>query len=233
MTSPQIPTRPPEFADEAADPSAVARENVPAPGSSTRNIAYAKRKTHFWLRWAHVYTSMVALVITLFFGVTGLTLNHPDWTFGDAVTTENTKGTLPVTTRLDGEVEFLLVSEFLRATHDVKGAVTNFAVEDGEGTISYKNPGYGAEVFFDTGTLEYRLTVQQQGFLAVMNDLHKGRDSGPTWRWVIDISAGFLVLISLTGLGIQLFLRKRRLRALSLSVLGGAVSLFLIWFAIQ
>ncbi len=36
-----------------------------------------KRNTHRWARWIHVYTSMVALVVVLFFGITGITLNHP------------------------------------------------------------------------------------------------------------------------------------------------------------
>lgn len=44
----------------------------------------ARRTTQRVARWLHVYTSMIALFIVLFFGVTGITLNHPDWTFGDA-----------------------------------------------------------------------------------------------------------------------------------------------------
>ena len=34
------------------------------------------------MRWIHVYTSMISLLIVLFFGLTGITLNHPKWTFG-------------------------------------------------------------------------------------------------------------------------------------------------------
>lgn len=37
------------------------------------------------------------------------------------------------------------------------------------------------------------------GFGAVINDLHKGRDSGDTWQWLIDISAVLLAFVSLTG----------------------------------
>ena len=56
-----------------------------------------------------------------------------------------------------------------------------------------------------------------------MNDLHKGRDTSAAWKWVIDVSAGFLVVISLTGIGMQLFLRKRRTRAL-LFAAGGLIA---------
>ena len=34
-------------------------------------------------RWLHIYLSMFGLAAVLFFSVTGLTLNHPDWFFGN------------------------------------------------------------------------------------------------------------------------------------------------------
>ncbi len=91
----------------------------------------------------------------------------------------------------------------------------------------YKKVGKDIQVL-DVATGDYDLAVTQQGFVAVMNDLHKGRDTGSGWRWVIDVSAGFLVLISVTGLVMQFFLRKRRRSALTVAALGGAVSVALI-----
>lgn len=199
--------------------------------AGTANRPSVKKRTAYWTRWLHVYTSMFALLITLFFGITGITLNHPDWTFGDDVELTTLEGTLPDTVLVDGEIEFLMVSEYLRTVHEVSGEVADFSAIDGQGTISYKAPGYGADVFFDPSTLDYSLTIQQQGFVAVMNDLHKGRDASTSWRWIIDISAGFLVAISITGLGVQIFMRKRRTRALILSGLGGVVAVIFIWSA--
>ena len=63
-----------------------------------------------------------------------------------------------------------------------------------EGTISYKAPGYAADLFFSVQTGDYRLIVEQQGFVGVMNDLHKGRDAPGSWKWIIDISALLLVV---------------------------------------
>ena len=34
------------------------------------------------MRWLHIYLSMFGLAAVLFFSVTGITLNHPDWAFG-------------------------------------------------------------------------------------------------------------------------------------------------------
>ena len=157
---------------------------------------------------------MISLVLVLFFGLTGLTLNHPDWTFGDEATTTTLTGTLDGVTAADGSVDFLAVSEELRSRHGIGAAVADHRVEGTQGSISYRGPGYAADVTFATDTGRYTLVVEQQGFVAVMNDLHKGRDADTSWKWVIDVSAGVLVVISLSGLVLQLYLRRRRRSAL-------------------
>src|SRR5205823_5331679 len=35
------------------------------------------------MRWLHIYLSMFGLAMVLFFSATGVTLNHPDWFFGE------------------------------------------------------------------------------------------------------------------------------------------------------
>ena len=52
------------------------------------------------------------------------------------------------------------------------------------------------------------------GFLAVINDLHKGRDTGPAWSALIDVSAVLMTLISLTGLVLLFYLKLRRVPGL-------------------
>ena len=49
------------------------------------------------------------------------------------------------------------------------------------------------------------------GFAAIVNDLHKGRDTGAGWRAAIDVAAGLLVFISLSGLVLLYFVHKHRL----------------------
>ena len=139
-------------------------------------------------------------------------------------------GTLPDTVRNDaGDVEFLSVSEFLRSEHDVVGEVTNFDQVGNEGSINYTGPAYGASARFDAETLEYDLRVTEENFINAMRDLHTGDDTNAIWSWVIDFSAGFLLFVSFTGLGIQVFLKKRRTKAL-LWLAGGAVLTVVLGF---
>jgi len=47
-----------------------------------------------WMRWLHIYSSMLGLLALLFFAVTGVTLNHADWFFSENEQTEESSGTL-------------------------------------------------------------------------------------------------------------------------------------------
>ncbi len=184
------------------------------------------------MRWLHVYTSMISLIVVLFFGITGLTLNHPSWTLGDATDRATYTGTLPTGFQVNGTVDFLTVSEFVRSKYSVSGEVSGHDLAGNEGSISYRAPGYAADLFFEVDSAAYQLVVEQQGFVGVMNDLHKGRDAPGSWKWVIDISAGLLVLVAVTGLGIQVFQRKRRTRALLFAAGGLVLTIVLLFFAL-
>jgi len=214
---------------ELDDPPDGELESCAAPVGRTSASRRRSAKANRWMRWLHVYTSMISLLVVLFFGITGLTLNHPSWTFGDGVDRSTYSGSLPGEyLAADGDPDFLAISEYARSEYSVGGDVADYGVAGGEGTISYKGPGYAADLFFQVDSGEFDLVVEQQGFVAVMNDLHKGRDTSSTWKWVIDISAIVLVVVAVTGLGIQLFQRKRRTRALVLGGFGGLVTVVLV-----
>ncbi|MCU1394392.1 MAG: peptidase [Ilumatobacteraceae bacterium] len=185
-----------------------------------------------WVRLLHVWTSMISLLVVLFFAATGITLNHPNWTFGLNGSTTVHTGTLPDGWDANGAVDFLKVSEFVRNQYDVKGAVGDYSATSTDGLISFKAPGYAADLVFKVPSGTFTLTIQQQGLLAVMNDIHKGRDTAGSWGWVIDASGGFLVVVALTGLGIQLFQRKRRRSSLIIAGVATVATLVLIYISL-
>jgi hypothetical protein len=189
------------------------------------------RDTLKWARWFHVYSSMIAFLLIFFFGITGITLNHPTWTFGSDIQMSTVEGQLPFSpTFADNTADYLTISEFARSELGVSGSVDSFETTNGTIGITYRNPGYGADLFVDAVDGTYQLNVEQQGWVAVLNDLHKGRDSGSTWSWVIDVSAAFLVVVSLTGLLMQFFLRRRRRSAFISVAVGSIVTVVLtLW----
>ncbi len=180
-------------------------------------------------RWLHIYLSMGSFALVLFFAATGLTLNHPDW-FATRQTTAQRHGiadkAMLRTAGADGADKLGLV-EMLRTREHVHGTVSDVRVDDQQITVSFRSPGYTADAFIDRDTGKYDLTEVNNGIVAVLNDLHKGRDAGKVWSWVIDVSAVLLVLVSLTGLVLIWFVYKRRTSGLVLAGLAAAVCMAL------
>jgi hypothetical protein len=199
--------------------------------------------------WLHIYVSMFGLATVLFFSVTGITLNHPDWFFGNAERRTQSDGQVelrwlhvgPSAPAREGpgdaepdltkEVAKLEVVEHLRKTHGIHGAVADFRVDENECTVSFKGPGYAADAFIDRASGHYNVIQTEHGFVAIINDLHKGRDTGPVWSAVIDLSAVILTVISLTGLVLIFFLKLRRRPGLIVALVGAAVivAICLLW----
>jgi uncharacterized protein len=174
------------------------------------------------MRWLHLYSSMISLLVALFFAATGITLNHPEWIFGTASSEHNFQGTLPSTWRQNGNVDWLVTAETLRAKHGLKGIVSDHRSDDLEASISFRAPAYAADAFIQMKDGSYSLKVVAQGPVAVLNDLHRGRDAGKAWAWLIDLSGGFLLLVAFTGFGLSLFMKKTR-RAAMLTALAGTL----------
>ncbi len=181
-----------------------------------------RRQTSRITRWLHIYLSMISFAIVLFFSVTGITLNHADY-FQAKTTTTQEKGTLKpewVNNKDTNLVAKLNIAEYFRNTFSVKGAVSDFRIDDAQVSIAYKGPGYEADAFIDRQTGAFELSQTRTGFVGFINDLHKGRDTGKIWSWVIDIAAVLMVLISLTGLILLLFIKKKKTSGLILAVVG-------------
>jgi uncharacterized protein len=181
----------------------------------------------------------------LFFSVTGITLNHPDWLFGSAKRSIQSEGRMSVQwlhretsaaqstdpSDLSGQVAKLEVVEYLRRMHGVGGALAEFKADERECIVAFRGPGYDADAFIDRPSGRYTLTQSYHGFIAVINDLHKGRDTGKAWSLLIDLAAALMTLISLTGLVLLFYLKRRRIPGMVVALVGTIViiAVILIW----
>jgi hypothetical protein len=199
-----------------------------------------------FVRWCHIYVSMLGLAAVLFFSATGVTLNHPDWFFGELQRTSQAQGRIdpellrgqPGVTASEtgsaggGDVARLEVVERLREAHGIRGALAEFRVDDAECTVAFKGPGYSADAFIDRDSGDYSLTQTYHGLVGVLNDLHKGRDTGPAWSLLIDASAILLVIISVSGLVLLFYLKVRRGPGLVVALVGVLVVLGLFFWKV-
>jgi hypothetical protein len=208
--------------------STIASPHVSAVATAAGSRAW-KRKAAQWSRWLHIYLSMVSFAILFFFAVTGLTLNHQQW-FAKQQKTAQYRGQVDAKW-LGANVAKLEIAEYLRSRHKLSGAVNEFRVDDGQASVSFKAPGYEASVFLDRQTGSYDVTETRMGLAAILNDLHKGRDSGKAWGWLIDASAVFMTFVSVSGIVLLLFLQKRRFSGLMAGTVGVVLCyiIYLLW----
>jgi len=185
-------------------------------------MQHFQRELATWTRWLHIYLSMFSFAALLFFSLTGITLNHSHWIEGhQRVNVVN--GHLLKFNPSDNDE--LSIVEYLRSTHHITAPLKDFVKEQDEYSVSFKGPGYTADGFIDRADGSYQITITESGVIAVMNDLHKGRDTGTVWAWLIDVAAVLMILVSLTGFAMIFFLKKKRLSGLLIAYLGG----LLIW----
>jgi hypothetical protein len=192
-----------------------------------------RKQTAIVSRWLHIYLSMVSFAVVLFFAATGLTLNHAEYfSHGDAV--RNLNGTMSAKEMgAKDHPDTLAMVEHIRNTDHVHGAVNtdDLRIDDDQITFSFRGPGYSADATVERPTGKYEVVETRSGFVAIVNDLHKGRDTGKVWSWVIDVSAVLLVLVSLSGLVLIFFVYKRRVSGLVLAAMAAVfcVMLYRIW----
>ncbi|MBI5364183.1 MAG: PepSY-associated TM helix domain-containing protein [Planctomycetes bacterium] len=180
-------------------------------------------------RWLHTYLSLVGFGALLFFSVTGITLNHAGFFELEADHAE-AHGSLPkeLLPAAGATADATAIEARLRAEHGLSGALADFHADAEELSLVWKGPAYAADVVIQRADGEYELCVTRQRGTALIDDLHKGRDSGAAWSLVIDVSAVVMIVAALTGLWLLFYVQKRKNPGL-LVALVGCVVLVIAW----
>ena len=169
----------------------------------------------------------VGLVGMILFAVTGITLNHAASIPGDPVTVEQT-ATLPApllqrlasfpqeTTDPVPDAVARWASEALKV--EIAGKPTETTPE--EIYVALPTPGGDGWLTIDRATGEAFHEKTTRGWIAYLNDLHKGRNAGVVWFWFIDVFAAACVIFAVTGLGLMFLHAKGRPSTWPLAALG-------------
>jgi hypothetical protein len=159
------------------------------------------------LRTWHWISGAVTLATTLMFAITGVTLNHSAQIEGKPrVRTETVKLSMPAIAALKtgpakglapvpNEVAASVASE-LRL--DLRNKSAEWSAD--EVYVSLPRPGGDAWVAIERETGEASYETTSRGWIAYLNDLHKGRHTGFAWSLFIDVFAAACIVFCLTGL---------------------------------
>ena len=190
-------------------------ESVPLPRTTRR------RWRGWWLKQLHTWhwmSAAVSLVGMLAFAVTGITLNHAASIGAKPVMVDRAAMLPPPLARLltkpagkDAPLPPPVADAVERAVGlDPAGKPGEWS--DTDVYVALPRPGGDAWVSIDRASGRITSEVTRRGWVAYLNDLHKGRNAGPGWGWFIDVFAAACILFTLTGLLLlQLHARHRRL----------------------
>ncbi|RYF94204.1 MAG: hypothetical protein EON95_06225 [Caulobacteraceae bacterium] len=163
------------------------------------------------VRW-HWISAAICLVGIILFAVTGITLNHARQIEAK-----------PVVSTVEATAPAPVIAA-LKAAETAKGRLPDVAQawlgkavkievpkaapiewSEGEAYIALPRPGGDGWVTIDTETGATEAELTSRGWISYLNDLHKGRNTGPVWAWFLDIFAAGCIVFCVTGL-ILLFL---------------------------
>lgn len=197
---------------------------------------FQSKSLNVMVRWLHLYLSMFGFLTILFFSFTGITLNHPTWFGGEKNWTKSTQGSIDATwltpSLSEDKIDRLKIAEEIREQQHLRGKVSEFRIEDEACWLTFKGPGYSADIELQRHSGKYDATIVEYGWVGKWNDLHKGRDSGFAWSVLIDASAIVMILSSLSGLGMLFFMKKKRSTGLIVTGVGALVFAIFYWMLV-
>ena len=186
---------------------------------TTQTARAPKGRRAFWLKQLHTWhwvSSAISLIGLLAFAVTGFTLNHAADIEASPVTVERAAQLPPALRAAVAPDDAPDTKKPLPApvAHWIAQSFPTEARGDADWSaaevyLALPRPGGDGWVSIDRATGKVTSESTSRGAIAYLNDLHKGRNSGPAWKWFIDVFALACLVFALTGL-VLLWLHSRR-----------------------
>jgi len=173
------------------------------------------RQSRLW----HGYLSAFAFISLMFFSVTGLLLNHPEWLKGEARSQEIRLALSPGDVAAAGKAEdpARAIAALINAKDVVGGHYTSGEIDGDEAYLRYEGVTGNTSIVVDMKTGQADATVQKPDAVTILNDLHRGKNVGAAWKLFIDISAALFLILSLVGYILFFSLRYRLAQTLTLT----------------
>jgi hypothetical protein len=186
-----------------------------------------------YCRLVHGWLSAAAFLLLCFFAFTGLLLNHPDWFLGDAPAPVETKFQLSreeVDEIRDAEVPGQKLVELASRHATVIGAYSSGDMVGRELFVRLRGVRGQSDVRAHLASGNVTVIAEGAPSLAVLNELHRGEHAGSSWKWVIDVSAVIVIVLSIIGYLIFLSMQRFRTRTAFALTAISAVGIAAVFF---
>ncbi|AOW77344.1 hypothetical protein A3Q34_11020 [Colwellia sp. PAMC 20917] len=191
------------------------------------------KSTLSFSRLIHVYVSMALLSLLLFFSVTGITLNHPEW-FRDSKADVVERALMIDLSMIKNPplTPLQIVNVSTAIEQKLSVSLNNTILESSQDELffSIKRAGKNTAITLDLVSGELFFEETDYGWWALMNDLHKGRNTSVFWGWIIDITSLLCILFALSGFILAMPQRRfNRTLTVSLTVTVAMISTAIWW----
>lgn len=198
--------------------SAVERVRFRAPAWWRKPVIYR------FARAAHAYLSAFAFVGLMFFAATGFLLNHPDLlkvkTRSEQI--ETVSLSVDQVAAAMGEEDRGLALASLVATHaDILGSYSSAEIFDDEAMLRFSGVKGDTDVVVRLASGVAEIETTRSGVISIIRELHRGKEAGAVWRFLIDVIA--IVTLLLSAVGFFLFFTMKFRLATSLKFAGASL----------
>jgi hypothetical protein len=182
------------------------------------------RQCRLW----HGWLSAFAFIALMFFSATGLLLNHPEW-FADTDGPTQKSHLQLNPADLKGKNAAAL-GEMLAGRKLVQGDYASGDIDEDLALLRFEGVRGNSSVNLDLTSGKADIEYRKPTALTMLNDLHRGKNAGAAWKWLIDLSAGLFLVMSLVGYLLFFSMRHKLPQALILTLASVAVliGLFLL-----
>lgn len=202
-----------------------------------------RSRKSFWLKQLHSWhwmSSAISLIGLLLFAITGFTLNH-------AADIEGAPTSVERSTQLSPALRAMVKPDDRPDTKKplpapvaafVQSKVSLDASGDAEWSadqiyLAKPRPGGDGWIAIDRESGEVTSEASDRGWIAYLNDLHKGRNAGAVWSWFIDLFVLACMVFTLTGLVLLWMHSRHRVSTWPLVAAGLAVPALLAVFLVH
>jgi uncharacterized protein len=208
--------------------------DVQAPRFGAKPRSAAEIAFYRQCRAWHGYLSALAFMALIFFSVTGILLNHPDWVArnsDDPVTQSVQLSPAELATALKAGNPGQTLARIVQQKISLRGAYSSADVDSRQALLRFEGLKGNSDVTIDLKNGTAQVSVQNSDAATMLDDLHRGKNAGAAWRALIDIAGVLILVLSIVGyiLFFSLSFRLRTSLALtgvSLAFLIGIVVLF-------
>ncbi|WP_321490013.1 PepSY-associated TM helix domain-containing protein [uncultured Hyphomonas sp.] len=205
--------------------------NMPLRSRLLKRPKFNKGAFYRTCRMLHAYLSAAAFILLIFFALTGFLLNHPQW-FGAARVSGGESMVELDPQYLDQALNSpdagKALAELVGATTPIKGAYQDGEVFEDEAYLRFAGVKGTTDIVVDIEAASAEVEVSRANLTSILHDLHRGKDAGPVWKRLIDVTAILIIAMSLAGLILFLSLRFRL--ATSLKIMGATLGVFAVIF---